>query len=233
MQIECIAFDYGSVLAWPPTSADCARVADVAGISTEVLLDRYYRERAPYDHDLIDGSEYWRRITAGYGASEDSERLSALEALDAEIWSEPNEATVGWLPTLKAAGYQVAIISNMPADLATALTTRNRWLDGFDYRIFSGQVGMMKPDPAIYRELLSRLGTSDVPRAPETVLFLDDIDKNVAAARRIGMYAELYNVFTGGLAGIADRFDLPAPPAERPSAARLQDTACAPHMHAK
>jgi epoxide hydrolase-like predicted phosphatase len=52
----------------------------------------------------------------------------------------------------------------------------------FDVLILSGEVGVQKPDPAIYQILLDRLGLS----ASETI-FVDDFAQNVRAARRLGM----------------------------------------------
>jgi putative hydrolase of the HAD superfamily len=56
------------------------------------------------------------------------------------------------------------------------------WIEDFDVLIWSYQHGLVKPDPAIYRLVLERLGT-----APEETLFLDDKLENIEAARQLGM----------------------------------------------
>lgn len=48
--------------------------------------------------------------------------------------------------------------------------------------IDSSQVGLRKPDPGIYRELVVGLGKS-----PELVLFVDDLSENLEPAREMGM----------------------------------------------
>ncbi len=232
MHITSVVFDYGSVLAWSPSSDNCARVAEVAGIPKPVLLERYYRERPAYDRDTISIIEYWRRITSGYPATENDAILHRLAALDVEIWSDPNEATVGWLPTLKNAGLQLAILSNMPESFCDALEKRDAWLGLFDHRIFSGRVKLNKPEPAIYRLLIETLSAVRTCR-PEEILFLDDLEKNVIAARDAGINAEVYNVFTGGLTAIAEKYGLPLPEEVPPPESRLRDSACAPHHHFK
>ena len=113
MRILSVVFDYGSVLAWPPSSAGCGRMADAAGIPKALLLERYYRERHAYDRDTIDDVQYWRNITKGFSAADDEQLLRNLAALDVEIWSDPNESTVGWLPLLKNAGLSLAILSHV------------------------------------------------------------------------------------------------------------------------
>jgi putative hydrolase of the HAD superfamily len=58
------------------------------------------------------------------------------------------------------------------------------WLHRFDVLVWSFQLRMSKPDPAIYRHILEELGTE-----PEEVLFLDDRLINVEAAQALGMKA--------------------------------------------
>ena len=54
----------------------------------------------------------------------------------------------------------------------------------FDDIIISGKVGLVKPDPAIFRLLLDKIG-----RAAEECIFIDDSSANVAAAQRLGFAA--------------------------------------------
>jgi putative hydrolase of the HAD superfamily len=53
--------------------------------------------------------------------------------------------------------------------------------------IDSSEVGVRKPDPAIFSLALRELGGI----APEHAVFLDDFPGNVAAARRLGMHGVL------------------------------------------
>jgi HAD superfamily hydrolase (TIGR01509 family) len=55
----------------------------------------------------------------------------------------------------------------------------------FDWTFTSHELGMMKPDPAMFRHVIRTIGTT-----PDRLLFLDDVDENVQAARASGMCAE-------------------------------------------
>ena len=55
----------------------------------------------------------------------------------------------------------------------------------FDAIIYSFEVGVVKPDPAIYEIALSRLAIAD----PREAVFVDDANENVQAALTIGMQA--------------------------------------------
>lgn len=57
--------------------------------------------------------------------------------------------------------------------------------DLFTHPFFSYDLGLWKPDPAIYQAVLDELGLP-----PEKVLFLDDNPDNVASAREVGIITE-------------------------------------------
>ena len=58
------------------------------------------------------------------------------------------------------------------------------FLDSFDGIIVSGREGLAKPDPHIFDLFLTRFGFS-----ADEVLFIDDSERNVTAARATGMQA--------------------------------------------
>jgi 2-haloacid dehalogenase len=58
------------------------------------------------------------------------------------------------------------------------------FLGWFETLVISGDVGVSKPDPRIYRHLLERTGFE-----PASTLFIDDVAANVAVAADLGMTA--------------------------------------------
>jgi putative hydrolase of the HAD superfamily len=64
----------------------------------------------------------------------------------------------------------------------------------FDREFYSCRVGFAKPDAEYFRALLGRLELR-----PDTALFLDDNEVNVASARAVGLHAEHFLVDTGPL----------------------------------
>jgi len=55
----------------------------------------------------------------------------------------------------------------------------------FDWTFTSHDLGVMKPDPEVFHHVIRTIGT-----APDRLLFLDDSDEHVRAARNAGMRAE-------------------------------------------
>jgi putative hydrolase of the HAD superfamily len=93
-------------------------------------------------------------------------------------------ATLAWQKLLKQRGLLTAILSNIGDSVLASVEREFDWIKRFDVLVWSYQVKMAKPNPAIYRHLLSRLGTR-----PEETLFLDDRMDNIEAARALGIKA--------------------------------------------
>jgi putative hydrolase of the HAD superfamily len=89
---------------------------------------------------------------------------------------------------LAAAGRRLGLLSNIPPELAAHYEARHdSWLSGFEVRGFSCRIGHAKPEPGAYEWCLRALGT-----APADVLFVDDREDNVAAARAAGLRGLLF-----------------------------------------
>jgi putative hydrolase of the HAD superfamily len=78
--------------------------------------------------------------------------------------------------------YKVGLLSNAWDDLRQTMHTRWDIDDLFDEMIISAEVGMVKPDPRIFRLAAERLRV-----APREAVFIDDMPDNVEAARHEGL----------------------------------------------
>lgn len=97
----------------------------------------------------------------------------------------------------------VGLLSNAHDALSSDL--RHLGLDGlFDLVICSADVGLVKPDPAVYLESARRFGVS-----PADCFFTDDTMANVSAARQVGIDAELFTNAAGLAAQLEHRLALP------------------------
>jgi putative hydrolase of the HAD superfamily len=83
----------------------------------------------------------------------------------------------------RARGFRVALLSNERRSLRATL---ERWdlAPLFDCIVISAEVGMRKPDPAIFYHAAEGLA---LPAG--TCVFIDDREGNVLAAREVGMHA--------------------------------------------
>ena len=97
------------------------------------------------------------------------------------------EENVTLLQRLREAGVPTYCITNFSGAKFREAQERFPFLAGFDGVIVSGDERLLKPDPAIYRLLLTRYGL-----AAEDCLFIDDSLANVEGARSVGMQAVHY-----------------------------------------
>ncbi len=82
------------------------------------------------------------------------------------------------------AQFLTGLISNAWLELRELLESHWHIDDAFDDLVISAEVGLAKPDPAIYRLALERLEV-DADRA----VFVDDFKHNIVAAADLGMHA--------------------------------------------
>lgn len=81
--------------------------------------------------------------------------------------------------------YRLAALSNSNELHWERNTNELRIIELFEFAISSHEIGLCKPDPAIYRVALERAKVS----SPDAVVFFDDLAANVEAARSVGMRA--------------------------------------------
>lgn len=81
--------------------------------------------------------------------------------------------------------YTLSLLSNTNPCHWDILRRRNSFLPQFHHHFVSMELGVMKPDAAIYQRMLTELNAE-----PRETLFFDDGIGNVEAARELGLEAE-------------------------------------------
>lgn len=79
---------------------------------------------------------------------------------------------------------RTAILSNSGDGARREEQARYGFEDDFDPIIYSHEVGLAKPDPAVFELTWTRIGV-----APEEMIFIDDVPGHVDAASRLGIHA--------------------------------------------
>lgn len=96
----------------------------------------------------------------------------------------------GLVRRVRATGVRTALLSNSWG----AQYPREGWHEMFDVVVLSGDVGMRKPEPRIYRHTLDLLGLD-----PEECVLVDDLRPNVDAAVALGMVGVLHRSYADTL----------------------------------
>ncbi len=184
MAIRAVIFDLGGVVLGSPLHAIAAyeRAHGItAGAVNRVVADT--------------GAEgAWGRLERGrigleaFAPAFEAECAAAGFALDARrlmaemaTASQPRPTMLAAIASLRARGLRVAALTNNWTSEERDDGTRA--LHGhFDAFFESSALGLQKPDPRIYQHACAALGI-----APDEAVFLDDIGRNLKAARALGM----------------------------------------------
>jgi 2-haloacid dehalogenase len=102
----------------------------------------------------------------------------------AEMMAGEIEGAVAILEELKSAGYELHALTNWSAETFPHARARFAFLEWFDSILVSADVGLIKPEPAIFELLLERIG-----RTPAECIYIDDNPKNAASAAALGFDA--------------------------------------------
>jgi len=184
LSLRAVVFDFGMVLSGQPDQEAYEAMLRITGLDRGRFETLYWADRLDYDAGKLTGRAFWQKLVRDAGLKLDAVQIEELHRQDAIHWTTQNPAMLAWAAQLKAHGLLIAILSNMGDSVLANMQKKFDWLSRFDVLVWSFQLGMVKPDPAIYHHLIEKLGT----RAEET-LFLDDRPANVEAAEAIGIRA--------------------------------------------
>lgn len=184
--VQAVIFDYGGVLR-REDAADFDDFAEEVGLPRGVLWAAF--------HDIpayrlsrtgqLDAAGYRDAVVKALSAYVDrSKAEAALAAFDARrAVDAPVEPAMAALLDRLRGRVRLGLLSNAGSGARARLEALGV-TKAFDDVVCSGDVGLAKPDPAIFRLAASRLG---VP--PEACFFIDDSAGHVEAARSVGMRA--------------------------------------------
>lgn len=187
-----VVFDFGGVLTVSPV-AGWPLYPYCAGLGVDrAAMDAGWRSyRHLWDGGFISFDEMYRRIFADAGVPPPSAaQLERLWELDAVAWiTAPRPEALELMRRVKAAGKRIAILTNMSPDFHERLFVpqMQEYRALADVEVVSGLERLCKPDRRIYDLVSARLG---VPA--ERLIFFDDTQANVDAARSLGWRAELF-----------------------------------------
>jgi putative hydrolase of the HAD superfamily len=184
LSLRAVIFDYGMVLTGQPNADAHDAMVRITGLPHDQFEAVYWADRHAYDEGKLTGLEFWQNLNRDAKLNLDSAAIDQLNVWDARMWTTQNPAMLAWQDELRQHGIRTAILSNMGDTVLASIQREFDWLPRFDVLIWSFEHKMAKPDPAIYRLTLDKLGT-----LPGEALFIDDKQANIDAARDLGLLA--------------------------------------------
>jgi putative hydrolase of the HAD superfamily len=183
---RAVVFDYGEVISFSPSEEDRARLVAAAGIPAEDFWRAYDADRDRLDQGLITTTEYWLGIGAANGLEWDVPQAQVLWTLDFRGWTSADPDVVRVVVDLVGGGTRVALLSNAAPDYGAAF--RFSPIGAlFEQVVVSGELQLLKPDPAIFRHTAEALALD-----PAHLVFVDNREANVRGAESIGITGHVY-----------------------------------------
>jgi putative hydrolase of the HAD superfamily len=183
--IAAVLFDFSGVL----TTSPWANLAAAASGNLELLVGPYHEDGDHPWHQLERGeigfAEWFAAVSELATEAGIELDLAPMAALRDELKVHPH--VVERVLELRRDGYKTALVTNNVREGAAMWRSLIPIDDLFDVVIDSSEVGMRKPNPAIYELTLDRLGGV----APDQAVFLDDVESNLVGARLAGLHAIL------------------------------------------
>lgn len=181
-EIRAVIFDFGGVLVRMIDDRPRLALAKQLGVPLSRIDDLvFFSESAQRaSRGEINVGMHWEAVREALGI-----RPEDMPGFLEQYWSADD---VSWdlLDYIRALRphYKVGLLSNAWDDLRQ--TMHNRWnIDGlFDELIISAEVGLVKPDPRVFKLAVGRLQVK-----PAQALFIDDMSVNVEAAKQEGLQA--------------------------------------------
>jgi putative hydrolase of the HAD superfamily len=181
--VKGLIVDFGGVLTTDVFESFRA-FSEAEGLEPDAVRERFRGD--PEARGLLEAlelgeiteAEYEPRLAAVLGV----EPAGLVDRLFGGM--RPDEAMIAGVRAARRAGVRTGMLSNSWGD---DRYDREQLASLFDAWVISGEVGLRKPDPAIYSLAAERLGV-----APEECVFVDDLPGNLKPAAALGMATVLH-----------------------------------------
>ena len=195
-----LLIDYGGVLT--SSLFDSFRsFCQLEGLAPETIGQRFRHDRAC--RELLIGLE-----TGTVPEEEFEPQLAALLGVSAPglidrmfAGSKPDQPMLGAVRAARRAGVRTGLISN---SWGTRRYDRSQLEELFDGVVLSGEEGIRKPAPEMYK-----LGAARIGVAPEACVFVDDLPFNLAPAAELGMATIHHRSADETIAGLEQLLGVP------------------------
>jgi putative hydrolase of the HAD superfamily len=181
-----VVFDYGEVISVSQSEADRRTLVAISGLDPAEFWKLYDRYREDLDQGVTLPREYWTLIADDAGVEWSPAQLQQLWAADIRSWISVEPGTVELLAALHQGGTRVALLSNAGFDFSDPFR-HSPMAQFFEAMFVSAEMGLIKPDPEIYRVTAAELGIT-----LEQMVFIDNKKINVDAAVALGVTGHVF-----------------------------------------
>lgn len=178
--IKAIIFDYGGVLSlnWSIRSfaKDRAEKFNKDPLKSEILISKNWKKARV---NKINSKLFWKNMAEFLETDEQKLKKYFID------YYKINKKVLNLIKILKK-GYKVALLTNFIDDL-DRIIKKSKLREIFDVIITSYETKIAKPDIRIFKQTVNELKIK-----PEECIFIDNMEKNVHSAKKLGMKTILF-----------------------------------------
>jgi putative hydrolase of the HAD superfamily len=180
--VDAVILDLGNVLVFHDDQKLLDGLAAHGGTTPEAVRAALAGVWEPCNRGRLSGTALRDAVAAAAGAPLDDDSF-------ATVWNCHFRVHDEVLPLVEAlvGRVKLLLLSNTNAAHVAWVRARLPLLDRFDDLVLSYQLGLAKPEPAIFIEALRRAGTE-----PQRTAFFDDVERYVTAAAALGLRGHLF-----------------------------------------
>jgi HAD superfamily hydrolase (TIGR01509 family) len=181
-EVDAILLDLGNVLVFHDDALLYQRLASSGSRSADEVRMALREVWDPCNRGRLAGETLRQAVGKAAGAEFDPASFP-------DLWSSHFRFHAEVLPLVESllGRVKVLLLSNTNATHLDWIRPRLPILERFDGLVLSYQLGLAKPEPAIFAEALRLAGT-----APARTAFFDDIEIYVQAARTLGLRGHVF-----------------------------------------
>jgi epoxide hydrolase-like predicted phosphatase len=192
MALQAVIFDIGGVLVDADLESYASLAAPVFGSTVENVRAAVQTNILGLETGKIDTAKFWEQV--GTQLDKSQKGFKARPSDTNSIWRQAivqrfkiNQKLLDLCWSIQSRGIVVGALSNTIRDHAEYLASKGVY-QPFKPLLLSCEVGLRKPDPAIYKLCLQKVGKS-----AKDCLFVDDSQTNIDGAKKAGMQTHLYS----------------------------------------
>lgn len=181
-KINTVIFDMGGVLLRTMNSQPRETIAERFGVTRAELEAFIFMSDTSLRSEVgeLSDKEHWETVLHHFNQPVGDhlkvyDEYFSGDAIDKEL--------MAFAVSLKP-DYQLGLLSNAWVNARPLLKRHFDFIDVFDVSVFSCEVGMRKPDPAIFKMMLEKMGVE-----AENAVFIDDLPSNIEGAKSVGLHA--------------------------------------------
>jgi len=183
--INAVIFDMGGVLLRTTNSQPREAIAERFGVTRAELEAFIFMSETSLRSEVgeLSDKEHWETVLQHFNQS-----VYDYMAVYDEYFSGDtiDQELLAFAISLKP-DYRLGLLSNAWVSARPQLNKHFDFINAFDVSVFSSEVGIRKPDPAIFNLMIEKMGEK-----AENTVFIDDMPSNVEGAKSAGLHGIRY-----------------------------------------